>query len=1029
MNEYNQSSNIDNFNNSNDINNSINNNLISNSSTSNSNNHEVLQPNSRLTNFFKNNYNNNDNDNSNEINNSNNTNDLNSTIPNKNVKIKLTNKHTKSKIHQNKKKRNITSRACDACAIRKVKCDPNTPCGHCLSNNLICTRIRIRKKSGPKTLTNKTLESINNLSEVIEINSNKNQNQQLQVPQHDNKSRPEIHSKASSSSATNQFSKSPSFIEDEMLTSAHSLTPPISNRSSIAQSLTPNEQALNQQQQQQQNQQQSTISTDVPINSYQETINSSTSAITTEDYLVTPYHLIENLRLIGDEPAIYELIKPLIINTVLTNYSKLIQFLESNYPNNSNSTHNPHLSEINLINHHEDSLYLSNLLIILTLNQIIAEFLIKFKKTKFKHLTHYSKKKLMFNPFKNFKNLCHFKVLEILTLIEKNLIVPPIIPKIRADKTTQKNESNQSTVFFNLSQVNFYLASYYNILNLTNTLNSTNESNNSYGNEAQENQKIIYMNKAITFFQLISIKERDDIKPVKELYELIFTFERYFLVFSSFTYGFNIFKNNNILLKLRDKKFESENKTTLFQLMNFCDDMGLMDDICKHSSFNALLNFNKIKSIYYDIKSKLLNLSRPKEDEYIEKILIQVILFKILIIKPLNFENCKKEIFEIMNQISFNLEKADNDIFKVKISNYQILQPLLHILKIFLELKQVEVKLNSPINLQDQNLLVRYSELLIIHLPFFNNINKLIRAHKILNNWFLMLSEIKKDESEIDQQQFQEQEQLKDQQTQVRLLQEQPNQASQQQQQETHQYNPLQSQQIPQTPITDGIPLHTGITPQSQTQLQSLNQLSFTNLSHIQSQQRIASQIDINELLRNFNSSSNQNLHQILVNPISATQYKADDEEDDEKIGNKNQEKLEVDDDDNEDEEDEANDFFSIKPKNEHGHKFITSDQKQQQQRQQQNFQLPMNISTSISQQFPQTQSIINLNNLSNSSTKSFLSLLNAANYIEDEANFNLMNSTGGNNSNNNLSGDNNGSNNNKSLIGDSSFFNLNNLG
>lgn len=56
------------------------------------------------------------------------------------------------------------TRACDACSIRKTKCDESRPCRHCVSNGLDCRDLRERKKSGPKTLRKKTIEHINALS-------------------------------------------------------------------------------------------------------------------------------------------------------------------------------------------------------------------------------------------------------------------------------------------------------------------------------------------------------------------------------------------------------------------------------------------------------------------------------------------------------------------------------------------------------------------------------------------------------------------------------------------------------------------------------------------------------------------------------------------------------------------------------------------------------------------------------------------------------------------------------------------------
>ncbi|KAM9897007.1 hypothetical protein OXX79_007128 [Metschnikowia pulcherrima] len=57
------------------------------------------------------------------------------------------------------RKRN-TSRACDVCSIRKTKCDNSRPCRSCVANNVKCTELRVRKKSGPKSLRKKTMDSI-----------------------------------------------------------------------------------------------------------------------------------------------------------------------------------------------------------------------------------------------------------------------------------------------------------------------------------------------------------------------------------------------------------------------------------------------------------------------------------------------------------------------------------------------------------------------------------------------------------------------------------------------------------------------------------------------------------------------------------------------------------------------------------------------------------------------------------------------------------------------------------------------------
>ncbi|CAI5758364.1 unnamed protein product [Candida verbasci] len=772
---------------------------------------------------------------------------------------KLTNRHTLSS-QQLKKKRKSNVRACDACAIRKVKCENQRPCSHCVSNNIKCTSNRERKKSGPKTLSKKTLESINSLSEVIEINNGNN-------------------------SSNNNFSKSPS-VEEETTTSQS----PLSNRSSIVQSNTPQE--LDQQQQ-------------------------STPEI--NDYTVTPFNLIENLNLIKDEIAIYELIKPLTVNNVILNYQKLIDFLHINYPNSK-------YKEINLINHHNDSLFLSTLLIILTLNQIIAELLIKLKKQKFKKFEKYPKKYLMFRGFKNFKNLCHFKVLEIFTLIEKNFIVPPIIPQNRIKQQQQQQLNSfihlhHYQIYYNLSLGCLQLCNYYHILNLTNTLNSTSTTISNYGNEAQEHQKILYLHKSITYFRLINMRENalQNNELLIELYDLIYSYERYYSIFSSHNYNLNMSRNNQILLHLKCDRFNSSSDNFIYNLMKIiCEDEdNLISELCYHTNFNTCLNYNNPKDGFYKLRSKIETLQPSQPTDSITK---NILIFKILLLKPLDFLQSKNILYDIITNLNNELlSQFSSDLFKIQISNFQLLQPMLHILKLILE---IEAQMKFQMNIENQTKLIQYSDNLISHFPFFNNINKLIRAHKVLNNWFLNLSELRKLETT---------------------------------EQESSILPPQQQQAL-----AVEIPLHTGITP---------NQSSL-NLSDISSQHRIASIFSMNDLLKDVDTNMYQQPEELIMN--SKVNHQADDESDDEN------------------EDDEGG--FSIKPQQEHGHKFVKHHQPPPQHQQ-------------FQQHIPQEFNIFNIPTPTNldsgltisASTQSFLKLYQGF----EDANNNSNNDNNNKNRNN----------------------------
>ncbi|KAL1968083.1 hypothetical protein VTN77DRAFT_2213 [Rasamsonia byssochlamydoides] len=51
-------------------------------------------------------------------------------------------------------------RACDCCNIRKVRCNGVQPCHRCLANGLTCTYLRQRRKSGPRSLRQSSIQKI-----------------------------------------------------------------------------------------------------------------------------------------------------------------------------------------------------------------------------------------------------------------------------------------------------------------------------------------------------------------------------------------------------------------------------------------------------------------------------------------------------------------------------------------------------------------------------------------------------------------------------------------------------------------------------------------------------------------------------------------------------------------------------------------------------------------------------------------------------------------------------------------------------
>jgi hypothetical protein len=60
-------------------------------------------------------------------------------------------------------------RVCDACAVRRVRCDGFSQCARCTNAGLDCTRVRPRLKSGPKGIKKKTLDKLAKAKETPSI--------------------------------------------------------------------------------------------------------------------------------------------------------------------------------------------------------------------------------------------------------------------------------------------------------------------------------------------------------------------------------------------------------------------------------------------------------------------------------------------------------------------------------------------------------------------------------------------------------------------------------------------------------------------------------------------------------------------------------------------------------------------------------------------------------------------------------------------------------------------------------------------
>lgn len=57
-------------------------------------------------------------------------------------------------------------RVCDACAVRRIRCDGQINCAGCMNASLDCTRLRQRHKSGPKGIKKRTLEKLTSIQQA-----------------------------------------------------------------------------------------------------------------------------------------------------------------------------------------------------------------------------------------------------------------------------------------------------------------------------------------------------------------------------------------------------------------------------------------------------------------------------------------------------------------------------------------------------------------------------------------------------------------------------------------------------------------------------------------------------------------------------------------------------------------------------------------------------------------------------------------------------------------------------------------------
>ncbi|CUM64360.1 uncharacterized protein PRCAT00001962001 [Priceomyces carsonii] len=526
------------------------------------------------------------------------------------------------------KKKSQNVRACDACAIRKVKCEAKRPCHHCLTNNLKCTQLRARKKSGPKKLHQKTIDSINHISDAKDS---------PHLPQR----------------------------------------PPLSNTSST---------------------------NTVPL-------EHSDNGFT--DYAISPTVLIETLALMNDEPIVLELMKPLTVQSLLMNSVNLMDYLSATFRGSMSN-------EITYSMDHSDSLSISKLLVIVTLSLLILVNLEKLNILKFSlfALKHRNENLTNKDYWQDLENSLKLKITDLLAAIDRNLVFP-----------SSNACGNEHQTYYNLSISAIHLYVYYQILRM-----------DPFDSEMRDQQKLIHLRKAITYFQLINFPQKNELGIIQlfELYEYLYTIERFRIFFSS---NVTILNNSSQLMlsEMKNMNFKilnEFNKNVLFEVFKTLtkDHVFENDRVQRIAKLNAVhmskFSFaenNLAYSKYNDVKFKLYDITN---NEPHTEILKQIILFKLSLIdqSELSRESIKMEWMNIVMQLN-NLINPQSEILQIHVSNYQMLPHLIQIL-----LAIVELEGDSSF---ENNDLAIYTGKIARFFPFFVAINKVIRSNRRLNEWFL----------------------------------------------------------------------------------------------------------------------------------------------------------------------------------------------------------------------------------------------------------------------------------------------------
>ncbi|KAK6465942.1 hypothetical protein DFJ63DRAFT_35630 [Scheffersomyces coipomensis] len=310
-------------------------------------------------------------------------------------------------------------------------------------------------------------------------------------------------------------------------------------------------------------------------------------------YRPTFTNLKRNISLISTNPNIRELVEPFTVPSLISELPALLERLEKG-PNDKDIDSKMDILEL-IEEYRYNSSYLSELLLILTLNLIVSEN--QFKSLTFRSfdmvkefgtVLEFAKEGLSKEHLRDFNYLCLVGCSRIFFHISYNSTRLSNSDDKNSDGGNFMNNGKGDIIYYNISLSSLHLCIHYHGLNIDNW-KKLNKPDPGYKHSKDEAQKALYFNKSVDNFQLIS-HNNESLKPkVLELFKQLFTFERYFLLFSSVLYRFSNFRHHGNIthLELNGSDYTSNLNPTA-------------TDNVSQKLFQLFLMFERIDNFYED---------------------------------------------------------------------------------------------------------------------------------------------------------------------------------------------------------------------------------------------------------------------------------------------------------------------------------------------------------------------------------------------------------------------------------------------